>query len=50
MHDIGQTQSSSGFARYEITDGDPLSATQLTEYSVESTDPTRRSRITARAA
>ena len=27
MHDIGQTQRSSAFARYEIIDGDPLSAT-----------------------
>jgi putative CocE/NonD family hydrolase len=35
MHDIGQTQSSSAFARYEITDGDPLSAALITSYTVE---------------
>ena len=35
MPDIGQTQTSEGFARYEITDGDPLSAKTLTDYRVE---------------
>lgn len=35
MHDIGQTQKSSAHARYEIVDGDPLSAMLTTEYSVE---------------
>jgi putative CocE/NonD family hydrolase len=35
MHDIGQTQSSSAFARYEITDGDPLSAALITSYTVD---------------
>ena len=48
MHDIGQTQRSSAFARYEITDGDPLSATLITEYDVEMVRPdatiTHRSR------
>lgn len=39
MHDIGQTQRSSAFARYEITDGDPLSATLITEYDVEMVRP-----------
>ena len=48
MHDIGQTQRSSAFARYEITDGDSLSATLITEYDVEMVRPdatiTHRSR------
>jgi hypothetical protein len=48
MHDIGQTQRSSAFARYEIIDGDPLSATIVTEYDVEMVRPdatiTHRSR------
>ena len=35
MPDIGQTQISEGFARYEITDGDPLSAKAMTDYRVE---------------
>lgn len=35
MPDIGQTQIASGFARHEITDGDPLSATLETGFSVE---------------
>jgi predicted acyl esterase len=39
MHDIDQTQRSSAFARYEITDGDPLSATLITEYEVEMVRP-----------
>ena len=39
MHDIDQTQRSSAFARYEITDGDPLSATLITEYVVEMVRP-----------
>jgi uncharacterized protein len=34
MPDIGQTQTSAGFARYEITGDDPLSATTITEYTV----------------
>ena len=48
MHDIGQTQRSTAFARYEIIDGDPLSATLVTEYEVEMVRPdatiTHRSR------
>lgn len=39
MHDINQTQRSSAFARYEIIDGDPLSATLITEYDVEMVRP-----------
>lgn len=39
MPDIGLTQNASGFARYEITDGDPLSATLVTGYSVEMVRP-----------
>jgi hypothetical protein len=39
MHDIGQTQRSGAFARYEIIDGDPLSATLVTEYDVEMVRP-----------
>jgi putative CocE/NonD family hydrolase len=35
MHDIGQTHRGRGLARFEITEGDPLSATSLTEYRVE---------------
>jgi putative CocE/NonD family hydrolase len=35
MPEIGQVQSSTAFARYEIIDGDPLSATLTTEYQVE---------------
>jgi uncharacterized protein len=35
MPDIGQTVSSSGYARFHITDGDPLSATSECGYSVE---------------
>jgi hypothetical protein len=35
MPDIRQTQISEGFARYEIIDGDPLSAKTLTDYRVE---------------
>jgi putative CocE/NonD family hydrolase len=35
MPDIGQTQSSHAFARYEIVDGDPLTACVTTEYQVE---------------
>jgi uncharacterized protein len=34
MPDIATTQASKAFARYEITDGDPLSATTLTGYDV----------------
>ncbi|MGB8814786.1 MAG: CocE/NonD family hydrolase, partial [Paracoccaceae bacterium] len=34
MHDIATTQTSSGHVRHIITDGDPLSATQETEYTV----------------
>ena len=34
MHDIGTTTTSSGSCRFEIIDGDPLSATCLTEYRV----------------
>ena len=48
MHDIEQTQRSAAFARYEIIDGDPLSATLVTEYEVEMVRPdatiTHRSR------
>ncbi len=33
--DIGFTTTSAGHARYEITDGDPLSAVLSTEYTVE---------------
>ncbi len=39
MHDIGQVQSSTAFARYEIVDGDPLSATLTTAYKVEMVRP-----------
>ena len=39
MHDINQTQRSSAFARYEIIDGDPLSATLVTAYDVEMVRP-----------
>jgi putative CocE/NonD family hydrolase len=39
MRDIGQTQTASGFARYEITDGDPLSAELSTGYMVEMVRP-----------
>jgi len=39
MHDIGQVQRSNAFARYEIIDGDPLSATLITEYDVEMVRP-----------
>ncbi|MEI8177896.1 CocE/NonD family hydrolase [Aestuariivirga sp.] len=39
MHDINQTQRSTAFARYEIIDGDPLSATLITEYDVEMVRP-----------
>ena len=35
MPDIGQTQTSEGLARYEITDGDPLSAKTITDYRIE---------------
>jgi uncharacterized protein len=35
MPDIGQIQTSKALARYEITDGDPLSATCTTDYFVE---------------
>ena len=35
MEDIGQTSTSSAFARYEITDGNPLSAALTTGYDVE---------------
>ena len=35
MADIGQTNISTGFARYEIVDGDPLSATLITGNEVE---------------
>ena len=35
MPDIGHVHTSHGLARYEITDGDPLSARTLTEYRVE---------------
>ena len=35
MPDIGQTQKSIAHARYEITDGDPLSALTDTDYFVE---------------
>ena len=35
MPDIGQKQTSHASAVYEITDGDPLSATALTDYRVE---------------
>jgi uncharacterized protein len=35
MPDIGQTVTSSGFARFHITDGDPLSATSECGYTVE---------------
>ncbi len=35
MPDIGQIQTSEAFARYEITDGDPLSAKIITDYRVE---------------
>ena len=34
MHDIATTQTSAGSARYEITDGDPLSATLITDYRI----------------
>ena len=34
MPDIGQTVTSSGYARFHITDGDPLSATSECGYSV----------------
>jgi len=39
MPDIAQEQASSAYARYEIIDGDPLSATLLTEYHVEMKRP-----------
>jgi hypothetical protein len=39
MPDIAQTHAASGLARYEITDGDPLSATLHTDYAVEITRP-----------
>ena len=39
MPDIGQMQNARGFARYEITDGDPLSATLTTSYTVEVVRP-----------
>ena len=39
MHDIAQVQSSTGIARYEMTDGDPLSAVATTEYTVEMVRP-----------
>ena len=35
MPDISQTHASTGMARYEITDGDPLSARVVTENKVE---------------
>lgn len=35
MPDIDQQQASNAFARYEIVDGDPLSATIITGYDVE---------------
>ena len=35
MPDIGQIQTSEAFARYEIIDGDPLSAKIITDYHVE---------------
>ncbi len=35
MPDIGHVQNSCGLARFEITDGDPLSATAITRYRVE---------------
>ena len=39
MPDIAQTHTASGFARYEITDGEPLSATLHTGYTVEIVRP-----------
>ena len=35
MPDIGQTHISEGLARYEIIDGDPLSAKIITDFRVE---------------
>ncbi len=35
MPDIGQTQNTQGLARYEITDGDPLSAKTITDFRIE---------------
>jgi putative CocE/NonD family hydrolase len=35
MPDIGQTYTSAGVVRHEITDGDPLSARTVTDYRVE---------------
>jgi hypothetical protein len=35
MTDIGIRQRSEGFARYEITEGDPLSAEMSTRYTVD---------------
>jgi hypothetical protein len=35
MPDIGQTWTSQGVVRHEITDGDPLSARTVTDYRVE---------------
>jgi hypothetical protein len=34
MPDIDQTQSSKGFVRHEVTDGDPTTAAMITEYQV----------------
>ena len=34
MPDIGQTQSSKGFVRHEVTDGDPTTAAMITDYQV----------------
>jgi hypothetical protein len=34
MHDIGQTQTSSGYCRHVITEGDPLSARTEAGYTV----------------
>ncbi len=34
MPDIGQTQSSKGFVRHEVIDGDPTSAAMITDYQV----------------
>jgi uncharacterized protein len=39
MPDIGQTQSSVGLVRYEITNGDPNSAAMTTDYRAETAFP-----------
>ena len=39
MPDIGQTQASVGLVRYEITDGDPVSAAMTTDYQLTTTFP-----------